>query len=904
MIRPGIRRLFHLDLRRRDVVERDVEAEIAHHLELRYQQLLARGAPSDDARREAERQFGDMATARAALRHAASEREHRLSVRDRLQSLTMDLRYALRGLRRAPSFTAFVVVVLALGIGVNAAMFGIADRLLIRGPEHVRDASRVVRVYAATQSPGKPERITSSAGYVSYDILRTQAHSFEDVAAYAVNAGVIGRGDDEAAASISAVTANFFPLLGVLPIIGRPLLASDDAVESPEHVAVISEGLWQRRFGGDAAVIGRSLVLNSETFVVVGVMPRGFTGATLAPVDAWIPMTLLGSGVAPAWTTTWKAQWLTIIGRLRSGVTPTSAGTDATNALRNAMPVEERPADRRAFVAGLGADGAGQPSAEAVVARWLLVVAAIVLVIACSNVINLLLARANRRRSEFGIRLAMGAGRWWLVRLVLIESLLLALLGAVAGLSVTAITGHLVRELLLPGIAWPHSPVDPRTIVFALLAGVALAVLIGVVPAIQLSRNELVGVLKAAARQQTGRRTAARNVLTVAQAALSVVLLTGAGLFVTSLARIRSLDLGFQPDRVLAVPLNYPGLGKLRPEDAAIERARRRAALPRMVDRIKEIPGVTTASAAIGIPFGNEFVVSLHVPGQDSMSSNSEQTPTISAVSPDYFATVGTRIVSGRGFTSSDQPTSEHVAIVSERMARTLWPGANPIGQCLIIGADTMPCARVVGVAANVYRRGLHERPSMRYYIPTGQESGFGGAAMLVRAPGDPMRFLPDVITAMREMEPTLRRLAGGTMQQAIDPQIRPWRVGAIIFSLLGALALLVATLGLYGLIAYQVSERTREFGVRIALGARGGDILSTVLRSAAALSIGGTAIGIALALVGAPYIQPLLFDTSARNPVVLGCVALTLLLSAISAGIYPAWRAARTDPMHALRAD
>lgn len=883
---------------RRATWERDLDEELRLHQELEEMQQQHAGAPADEARLVARRRLGSLTYYR--------EETRRMTGFGMVESVAQDLRFVARSLRREPLFATFVVLTLALGIGANAAMFGVVDRLLLRGPEHVREPERVVRLYLTDHPPGMREYTTGTFGYVSYEVLRTGTHSFEGLAVYNANDATLGRGVEAQEIKASYVTASFFPLLGVQPVLGRFFDAQEDAATGAQHVAVIGYGLWQMGFGRDPQVLGRTVAIGDEPYTVVGVAPKGFTGPELARVDIWLPMSVLGPRVTDDWTHAWTAQWLNVIGRLRPGVTLEQASQDVTAAHRRAYPGDASASftsEARLSVAPLGANEQGREPPETAVSRWLVGVTVVVLLIACANVINLLLARAVRRRREVVVRIALGVGAWRLVRLLLAESVLLAVAGSAAGLAVAYFMASLVRGVLLPDIEWTSAPVDGRVLAMATGAALITGITIGLVPALRAARSDVATGLKSSVREGGGQGSRLRSALTVAQASLSVVLLVGAGLFVRSLWNVRALDLGLEPDRVLAVSIRWPSMGRITDPDARQrERARQSDFYLRATERIRQLPGVEHAALTIGMPFQSSFGVGLRVPGRDSLPRLPSGGPNISAVTAEYFATLGTRLLRGRVFTPQDQAGSERVAIVSDVMARTIWPGQDPLGECLLI--NDLPCARIVGVVADARRFRLREDPHMHYYVPLGQETAIGGSTLLVRPAGNPEAFAGTARRALLAMDPELGYVEAQSLQQIIDPQIRPWKLGASVFGLAGVLALVVAAIGLYSVLSYLVEQRTQEIGVRIALGARVGNIVRLVLRDSLGMTLLGITIGAALALISGRFLQALLFEASPRDPAVFVTVAASLILVAVIASVLPAWRANRVDPMEALRAE
>ncbi|HEX9580812.1 MAG TPA: ABC transporter permease [Gemmatimonadales bacterium] len=877
--------------------ERELEEELRFHRELEEMHQAHAGLSPEAARLAARRRLGSEVYYGEETRRAAGW--------ETFYSVIQDVRFVLRSLWRDRQMAGFVVLTLALGIGANAAMFGVVDRLLLRGPEHIREPERVVGLYLTDRPTGRREFTTGSFGYVSYDVLRAGTRSFQGLAVYNANDVTTGRGAEARELRASYVTASYFPLLGTAPALGRFLSPEDDAVGGAQPVAVLGHGLWQSAFGGDPGVLGRTMAIADEPYTIIGVAPKGFTGPGLTRVDVWLPMSVLGPRVTDNWTRAWDAQWLRVIGRLKPGVTAEQAGVDATAAYQRAYQSADGSFTPRArlSLAPLGANEQGREPTETTVSRWLVGVTAIVLLIACANVINLLLARAVRRRREVMVRIALGVGRWRLVRLLLTESVLLALAGSAAGIIVASLISLLVRQTLLTNIEWTRSPVDSRVLLLSAGLAVVTGVLVGIVPALQATRLDVATGLKAGVREGGGQRSRLRAALTVAQAALSVVLLVGAGLFVKSLRNAGSLDLGIQPDRALTVSVRWPSLGRFA-SDAARERerAQRMDFWWRAVDRMRALPGVEHASLAVGTPFRSSFTVNLRIPGRDSVPRLMGRSPSISAVTSAYFATVGTPLLRGRDFTPADGAGSERVAIVSDVMAQTVWPGQEPIGACLIV--ESLPCARIVGVVADARRFRLREDPHMHYYVPLGQEAGMGGTVLLVRPTGDPEAFSSTVRRELLAMDPEMGYIEVATMQQDIDPQVRPWRLGAAVFGLAGVLALVVAAVGLYSVLSYLVEQRAVEIGVRVALGAGAATIIRLILTHSARAALLGVALGIGLALAGGRFLEPLLFEASSGDIGVMAFVATSLLAVAVVASVLPAWRAQRVDPMEALRAE
>ena len=831
-----------------------------------------------------------------------------LSVRSELRRergaspLVTDLRFALRGVRREPRFALFVVVTLAVAIGANATLLGLADRLLFRGPEAIEQPSQVMRVQLTAHPPDRPPVSTFAMGHVLFAAIRDQSSTGLKAASYARNPATIGRGAGARPIRLGYASPEFFQLLGTTPTRGRFLDARDNE-DVAGGAVVISGQLWQREFGGDDQAIGRTLVIDDIARTVIGVAPRTFTGVELGPVDAWIPIAVLNARTTPQWETSWNAQWLHTIVRMPAGATREQVDADLTNVLRRTYTGQsEAMRIAQIRVAPLTYSRDRDEATDARILRWLFAVAGLVFLVACANVMSLLLARGASRRREVGVRLALGASRAAVVRQFLLEAGLLAALGTLAGLVLASMLGETARLTLFESVEWTSAPVNGRVIAGSAVIAIAATLLTGLVPALSTSRVQLVTALRGTARDGGLRRSRLRGVLTIAQAAISVVLLAGAGLFIRSLWNASTLDLGVDADRVVVAEVSRPRLTEVAEGPARnAERARRKTMLRASLDAIRAVPGVDRASVAIGMPFGYSFGQDVSLPEAGPVSPNGLS---VSAVAADYFETVGTRIIEGRGFSESDREGSAPVLIVSQHLARHLWPGRSALGRCLIVGNPPGPCATVVGVAANTHRQRLKESAIPHLYLPAGQESGFGGDVLLVRTD----RGLDTVADAVRrrlvELDGTITLVRTETLRERIDPQLRSWRLGASVFLFAGLLALIVASAGIYSVLAYLVAARRHEIGVRLALGATTRHVGSVVIRTSLVMALSGIAAGILVAAAVAPRLEPLLFDVSPRDPFVFVTVAGLLTLVAIATSLTPALRASRVSPLEVLRSD
>lgn len=888
------RRVFNLGRN----AERDVEDEIAFHLECRVEELVHSGLSEDEARRRAEQEFGDVHGVRTDLVQSTRRRNARHSRIESLHDFAADAAYTSRTIVRSPGFALTVAITLALGLGAAAAMYGVADRILLRGPEHLVAPASLRRVYAHVKTKASGEFTTSGLSYSAYTSLRDYSRSVASAGAYSVNEGRVGRGVDAVPAWIGTATADFFPLLGVRPEHGRFFTAAEDAPPDGARVVVLDHGYWTREFGASDSAMGRTITINAQLFTVIGVAPSGFTGAELRQIDMWIPVSA-GQHPRPDWPTTWAAQWLNIVVRLKPHLPEHQVNDDLTSTFRasyGGTESEWKAADVSARSIAFTPQGAERP--EASIARWLSAVALLLLLIAGANVANLLIVRAMRRRHEIAVRLALGISRARLARLLILESLAYSAMAAVIAVAIAFAGGTIVRRAFPPSIAWTAPTVNVRVIAVAAALALVTGALIGLAPIAQVLGTDLASSLREAARDSV-RSSRMRRLLLAVQTGLSVMLLAGAGLFIRSMSNVQHLDLGIEPDRVLVARIGWPRAQNAG-DDAAAARIREASMWRGLRERIAHYPGVDHVALAIGVPFGSGFGVDVRVPGHDTLPTAPGGGPYVTAVGPDYFATTGTRLLRGRGFTASDGFESARVAIVNQTMASLLWRGENPLGKCIIV--NNTPCAAIIGVAHDARRFGIDERASMQYYVPFGQESGIGGTALLVRPRGPAREFVQTLRQAILAAVPSANYLNLSVMQDRVDPQIRPWRLGATMFGVFGVLALLVAAIGLYGAIAYNMAQRTREFGIRLAVGSGTGRLMRGVLYDGLRSAALGVAFGIAAALIAAAKIAPLLFRVSPRDPAVFCSVALVLLATAVVASILPAWRAARTDPVLALR--
>ncbi len=813
-----------------------------------------------------------------------------------------ELRYAGRQLLRHRGLTAAAVLCIGLGVGANAVLFGVVDALLFRPPAQVGQPHELVRVSArAPGPPGVPSEFNSALSYPAFELLRDQVAGFAGVAAYAGTDVTLGAGSLARRLSIVLASPDYFRVLRVRSALGRfPESKPGAGVFRAEPEVVLSDGYWRRAYGGRTDVVGETMQLNGRPFTVVGVAPRGFVGPELGSPDLWAPLgSAVALGMGEEMMRSPNAIWLSVIARLKPGVTRIQAENMAVGSLAPLAPGAggaarlERLAGLRATDEMASTGPRGTP-----VSLWFLAVTLAVLLIACANVANLVLARAVHRRPETVIRLAIGASRWRIVREMLLESAMLSLLGGVAAVLLARWGETIVHRLPLPPLP---SLIDWRTLLltFGLCAVTTLA--IGLLPALWSSRADLSLALKSGVAQARSRRVRARDALMVTQLAAAFVLLVGALVFVRSLRAVRAIDPGYDLNRQLAVWLELPeGPGPPFDAEAFAERA---------LARLRTVPGVEAVGTSATVPFRMFSTDFVRIPG----ATGAGQRPLMvsdAIVGVDFFDALGIPLVAGRGFTPADRVGTPPVAVVSETMAKRFWAGQSPLGRCFQEvappGAPEGPCIEVVGVAGNARFERLLDDDQPYFYLPFDQfRSRIPPIKTLhVRTRGPAGELAASVHAAVQGLDPDLPFVRVEPLRELVREQVVPWEMGVLMFSLFGLLALVLASVGLYGLVSFVVSERTRELGVRMALGAQRRDILGLVLGQVTRL----TAIAVLIGLLGAALlvrmIGTMMYGVRATDPVTYVGTALLLGSVALLAAMVPARRAARANPMSALRAE
>lgn len=878
---------------RRAALERELEDELRFHLEHQTASYERRGLDPAEASRRARLEFGGVDRVKEESRDARGVRV--------LETILRDVRYAIRGLRTRPGFAVAVILTLALGIGANTAMFGVVDRLMFRPLPLLRDPASVNRAYLSYTFRG--EQITQgSFEYPRYLDLAASTTLSQSAAYHNVDLA-IGSGQEAREMRVAVVSASYFGFFDARPVLGRFFQSAEENTLTDAPVVVLGYSLWKTRFGSRRDVLGQQLQVGPLNATIIGVAPEGFIGTDeVQPANAFVPLTAFAKTQVPDYDKGYSWGWLAMMIRRGPGVTVEDATADLTRMYalswqkEMALDPHATPlalAKPRTIIAPLQALRGPDKDRTAPIILWICGVAAIVLLIACANVANLLLSRAVGRKREIAMRLALGATRGRLIGQLLIESLTLAVLASAAGV-VVAEGGQLVlRNLFLPRGATVGVLDDSRTLVFACLAALLAGLLTGIAPALQGGRGDLVTALKSGAREGTRQRSRTRSALLLAQAALSVFLLVGAGLFVRSLQNVAAIRLGYDVDPLLYVATEMRGV--------QLEKEQERTLDAKLTEEARSIGGVERVSQALTIPLWQMRTEDLAVPGIDSVNHLGQFLMQMGTA--DFFRTLGTRIVRGRGFDSTDRHGSPGIIVVSEGMARKLWPQDDAIGKCVKVGGDTMPCSTVVGIAENIKASDLIGEDALQYYLSIEQRQP-GGAMLFVRTRGKAAPMAEAVRKRLQPLMPGAAYVTVTPMRDIVDPARGSWRIGATMFLAFGFLALVLAAIGLYSVIAYNVAQRTHELGLRIALGAHARDVLRMVLGEGLRFGLAGLGIGVAVALAAAHWVQPLLYKESARDPWVFIAVGTILAVVAMAASAIPASRAVRVDPTIALRTE
>ena len=818
-----------------------------------------------------------------------------------MENALKDLRYAFRMLLKSRGFTAIAVLALGLGIGANTAIFSVFNGMLWR-PLPVKNPQELVSVTQKMREAAFP----SGLSYADIQDYRQLKNTFQDIAGYAPSPVSFGAQGRPERAWAEVVTGNYFSMLGLEAARGRMFAPDEGWVAGKDSIVVLGYKFWQKRFGGDPSIVGQSVQVNNHAFTVIGIAPEKYRGAYffLEP-DFYLPATALPTidPSDPDVLTKRAAAYFRCQGRLQPGVT-------AEQAMAAAAPLDQRLAqDFPEAHKGLSLlvipelkarpePGLGGFMSTAVVVFMFLV--GLVLVIACANVANLVLARANGRRKEFATRVALGANRWCMVRQLLTETVLLSIFGGILGLLLARWAALGLTSIQLPSdipIRLFDLRLDWRIFSFAFFAALATGMLAGLVPSLQASRADLAEVLKAGGRSGGGSagHHRFRNALVVAQVAVSLLLLACAGFFIRSLQNSAHVDMGFRVDHTLMmnVDLGLQGYSEERGQQF----------YKQLSERVGSLSGVRDAAVASYIPMGyDNSLVNIFPEGQPIDDKSKVETAFNDEVQPGYFRTAGTPVIQGREFTDADSATAPKVAIINELFAKKVWPGENPIGKRFRTKKDE-PLIEVVGLTRTGKYLFLYETPQMYVYFPLAQHY-VSGATLFVHTQGDPQQFAGAVREQISQLDAGLPVYGVMTMDTHVQygKPLLPARLGAMLVGAFGLLGLVLASVGVYGVVSYSVSQRVQEIGIRSALGAQRSHVLAMVLKQGMSMALIGTAIGVVLSLLLFRGLGSVLYGVKSFDPVTLSSVSALLLLVALAASYVPALRATQVDPVVALR--
>lgn len=886
----GVRRAFRLAVRR-PAIEQDVNDEVAFHLEMRAAELVARGLSPDEARAEATRRFGNPAHWSSAMREEDRDRVARERRAEWFGDLAQDVRFALRSFRRAPLFSALAVLTLALGIGANAAVFGVVKSVLLDALPY-REPERVVRVYGRMLD-GSTERAPTSAGIIMD--LREQGRSFASVAGLLSipQEGVLMADGAPQLVKFARTEPELFATLGVTPAAGR-VLQAEDAVGDTAYSAVLTHDGWQRLLGGAADPVGQKVVVNGIPRTVVGVLPQAFVGP-IGDVDLYLPMSL-----RPYMANVVNArmrQNFAVVGRLRPGVTMETADREVTAVIDDA---------RKRFPRETGVFGLDVvPMQDALVGDTrtpLLVLmgsAALVLLITCANLAGALVSRTISRRKEFAIRVALGAGRGRLVRQLLTESTLLALAGGVGGVVLAWGGLALLRGLAAHALPeYARLTLDPSALLVTAIVALVTGLLFGAAPALSVGRADPQRTLRDETRgaSESPRSRRLRGVLVAGQIALCVSLLAGAGLLARSLIAMTSAPLGFRTDGLLTATVFVPN-GRYAGNEA------RAGFYQALEKRLRAIPGVTRAATMSAAPTRVQSRNGFRVVGAPPLPADQRPLALYMDVSDDYFRTMGIPMKAGRAFGSEERPGGPLGIIINEALARQYFPGGNAVGARVSLGPEgsTDPDFLVVGVAADTRNDPALADPQPVLYL-SNKQFPWNGPVIALRTGGDPLTLVEPLRRAVAELDPTVPIYDIETVEGVVSDGLAGRRLPVVLMSAFGALALILASVGVYAMFAAMAAAREREFAVRVALGSSRGAIAGLVLRQGGVWMLAGLLVGAAGVVAVSRAVQSLLYGVGPFDPIAFGAAALLLVLFGAVALMIPVRRATRADPMLVLR--
>jgi putative ABC transport system permease protein len=877
--------------------ELEVVEELALHLEAAYETALAKGLSAEAARAQALAQISDWRLLECELsraeqpltlrlqRQANWQSEHQTKRGMRLESLWQDLRYGARMLKQQPSFSLIAVITLALGIGANSTIFSFFNGVLLR-PLPFQQPERLVLLDETAPRRGLDSLGVSYSNFLDW---RAQNQVFSDIGGYHnITFTLTGVGDAEELPGAMA-SHDLFKLLGVAPLLGRTFTPEEDQ-QGRRKVVILSYGLWQRRFGGDPQLVGRTITLVNRAWGVVGVMPPDFKFPTGA--EFWIPLTLDPRG----WPRTMHG--MGAIARLKPGVTLAQAQSEMNSIARRLE--EQYPATNE----GLGVkvfNLRDQWVKDYQRGLWVLLgVVGFVLLIACANVANLLLARAATRQKELAIRAALGASRFRLVRQMLCESLLLGALGGVVGMWIAWRGLHLLLAAIpikLP--FWMKFNVDGRVLLFTLGVSLLTSLVFGAAPALQAARVNLNDALKEGGRSgAAGSRQRLRQLLVVAEVALALILLVGAGLMMRSFLRLQQVNLGLNPDNALTLRVTTPGAGYGGGTAPFFHE---------LLERVNALPGVEVAGATVPLPLeGGGWQKSLTIEGRPVLSLGQAPSVQNCIITQHYFRALGIPLLAGRTFNDADAKDAPRVVIIDETLAREHWPNENPLGQRIRLGPpeEDGPWQIIVGVVGAVRHKRLDEVTPGRWVYQPILQVPVGHMSLVVRSTAPPESLIASVRAVVKEMDANLPITHVMTMREFVAQAVWQPRLYAILFAVFATVALLLAAVGIYGVMSYAVTARTNEIGIRMALGAERRHVLKLVIGQGLLLALSGVAFGLLGAWLLTRLLKTLLFGVSVTDPLTFVGVALLLLLVAWLACFIPARRATQVDPLVALRCE
>ncbi|HSS19136.1 MAG TPA: ABC transporter permease [Pyrinomonadaceae bacterium] len=808
-----------------------------------------------------------------------------------MQTLLKDIRYGMRMLLRTPGFTFVAVLSLALGIGANSTVFSLLDAIRLRSLP-IPNPQQLVDI-ATVAEDGEPH---TDFSYPLYAGLRDHSTKLSGMVAYSETNLGLAVGDQTERIRGEFVSANYFPVLGVQPAVGVAFNPEDEQIGAARG-AVISYPLWNRLLGGESSVIGKSITLNGRTFSVLGVAPRGFTGLIRGlPTDVWLALPHQAEFEGnPKLLNTPTQSWLSLAGRLQPGVTMQQAQAELSALLPGFSQEAQESGKWSALLRPAAGGNDAYVSELSRPVTMLLIAVALILAIACANVASLMLSRAKVRARDIGVRLALGASRWRIIRQLLTESLMLAALGGMGGLLIAAWSSGLAGGLQTRAAGQLGIDASPNLRVLAFTSAVAVltVLLFGVVPALSASRVDLVPLLKdstGATARSNRRRPSLHSLLVVTQVTLSLILLVGAGLFIRSLWKLQSIDKGFAGENVVAMSLNMGLQGFDDKRGAQFYQS--------TLEALQSTPGIQSASLASALPVSAGGSRVSGPANTTKPAINEPYSVDMISIGPRFFETTGLPLLRGRDFGVVDTEKSEQVIIINESMARKFWPNTEALGQSFSDGHEEF---RVVGIARDTKYRNLREAPRTTMYQPLTQ-SYRRGMTLLVKTNGAPKSIVPVVQARLRQLEPATTIFNVRTLVEHVGRSLYVEQMESTLLILFGLLALVLTAVGIYGVVAYSVAQRTREMGIRMALGAQRKDVLKLILRKGLTLIIWGGALG----LVGCYWLSSLvssqLYEINPFDPLTMTAVVGVLFLVALLASYIPARRATRVDPLVALR--